>query len=102
MIELCAACGRVLPTECGKQICRTCELTADIKFMEFACPSCGEKLEIFSTYVARYNPHCWDGWPYLNVDLIYHCNKCGNDWDSEYTQEFGDEGQTALKRHYWG
>ena len=103
MTDLCVMCGAVLPTECGKQVCRTCELTAGIKFMDFLrCPACEERLKLYSKQVVKYTPSEWDSYPRLEVDLIYHCESCGCDWDSEYTQEFGDEGQTGLKRHYWG
>ena len=102
MIELCTECGRILTANHKNGVCRTCELTKDVKFMEFTCPDCGEKLTIWFKEVIHYNPHCFDGWPCLNVDLIYHCANCGNDWDSYYSYEFGDESQRALKRHYWG
>lgn len=101
-MELCVMCGRVLPTECGSQVCKTCELTAGIKFMDFLrCPVCGERLELWSKEVIKHIPAKGDQFPYLAIDLIYHC-ECGLDWDSQYTQEFGDEGQTRLTRHYWG
>ena len=102
MVELCTECGRILTANHNNGVCRTCELTKNVHFMEFTCPDCGEKLTIWFKEVIHYNPQCFDAWPYLNVELIYHCANCGNDWDSYYTREFGDEGQTALKRHYWG
>ena len=103
MADLCVMCGAVLPTESGDMVCRTCKLTSGIKFMDFLrCPVCGERLELWSKHVTRYIPAQYDAFPYLEVDLIYHCEGCGCDWDSQYTQEFGDESQTGLKRHYWG
>ena len=103
MSELCVMCGNVLPPESGSQVCRTCELTAGIKFMDFLrCPVCGERLSLWYKHVTRYIPIQYDFFPYLEVDLIYHCDACGCDWDSQYTQEFGDEGQTGLTRHFWG
>ena len=102
MTELCVMCGAILPTEHESMICRTCELTAGIKFMDFLrCPVCGERLQLYSKHIVEYDPGRWDKFPYMVVDLIYHC-ECGCDWDSQYTQEFGDESQTGLKRHYWG
>ena len=103
MTELCVMCGNVLPTESESIVCRDCELTAGIKFMDFLrCPVCGERLKLYSKQVIEHIPGRWDSYPYLVVDLIYHCEECGCDWDSQYTQEFGDEGQTGLKRHFWG
>ena len=102
MTELCVMCGATLPTESGSQVCRTCELTAGLDFMKFRCPECGEMMEVWSKRIVSYTPGRFDSYPYLAVDLIYHCDKCGCDWDSEYTLDFGDVGQTGPKRHYWG
>lgn len=102
MVELCTQCGRILTANHKDGVCRTCQLTENIQFMEFTCPECGEKLTIWFKEVSRYRPSQLGDWPYLHVDLIYHCANCGSDWNSYYTYEFGDESQRALKRHYWG
>lgn len=103
MTELCVMCGNVLPTESGSQVCQTCELTTGIQFMTFKCPECGEDLVIYAKQLLDYvRPDSVEVWPFLRVGLLYHCNCCGCDWSSEYTQEFGDESQTGLKRHFWG
>ncbi len=98
MTDLCVMCGAILPAEYEDMVCRTCRLTAGIKFMKFNCPDCGRPMEVWSKQVVDYS---FDGWSQLKVDLIYHC-ECGKDWDSEYYQEFGDESQSVPKRHYWG
>jgi predicted RNA-binding Zn-ribbon protein involved in translation (DUF1610 family) len=101
-MDFCVKCGQDLPTENGSQVCRDCELTAGISFMKFNCPECGEKLQIYYKHVVEHRDAWWDSFPCTIVDLIYHCDKCGCDWDSKYTGSWGDSGQTALKRHYWG
>ena len=101
MINLCDECGRILPINDTGFICQTCKLTSNINFIKFDCPDCGQPMEVWSKQIVDYCPHSFDGWPTLTVDLIYHC-ECGNDWDSEYRREFGDESQTAPRRHYWG
>lgn len=101
-MDFCVMCGRTLPTECDSQICRTCKLTAGINFMEFTCPECGEKLEIWYKEVVEYRDAAWDSFHYTIVDLIYHCEHCGSDWDSQYQSSWGDSGQSALRRHFWG
>ena len=102
MANLCVMCGAVLPTESGSQVCRDCELTTGIQFMKFKCPECGEELELYYKHVLEHRDTWWDSFHYSIIDLIYHCNKCGCDWDSQYTSSFGSQGQSALKRHYWG
>ena len=103
MMNLCVMCGNTLPTESNSQVCKTCEVTAGIRFMDFLrCPVCGERLKLYSKYLTQYIPAQADSFPYIEVDLIYHCEACHLDWHSQYTQEYGDEGQTGLKRHYWG
>lgn len=101
-MELCVMCGAVLPTENNSQVCRTCELTAGIQFMTFKCPECGEELELYYKHVVEHRDAWWDSFHYSIIDLIYHCDKCGCDWDSQYTSSFGSQGQTSLKRHFWG
>lgn len=102
MVNLCVMCGAVLPTESSRQVCRDCELTAGIQFMKFKCPECGEELELYYKHVLEHRDAVWDSFQYTLIDLIYHCNKCGCDWDSHYTSSWGDSSQTTLKRHYWG
>ena len=101
-MEFCIMCGRTLPTECGSQVCNTCDLTAGMKFMTFKCPECGEKLVIYYKEVVEHRDATWDSFHYTIVDLIYHCHNCGCDWDSRYISSYGDKSQTTLKRHYWG
>jgi predicted RNA-binding Zn-ribbon protein involved in translation (DUF1610 family) len=102
MADLCVMCGRILPDECGSHVCHTCELTAGINFMEFYCPKCGHKMELFYKQVVSYRPGSFDAYPQIVVDLIYHCDQCGCDWDSQCDYEHGDIAQSELKRHFWG
>lgn len=99
----CVMCGATIPDESGSMVCKTCEVTANIKFMDFLrCPVCGERLKLYSKYLTRYIPAQYDSFPYIELDLIYHCEGCYLDWQTQYTQEFGDEGYTGLTRKFWG
>lgn len=103
MGEYCVCCGASMPSESNRHICRTCELTGDIQFMRFDCPECGKPLDIYYKRVNAYEaPLVADQWRHLNVDLIYHCHNCGCDWYSNFIEDWGDQGQSALRRHYWG
>lgn len=93
--------------ECSKGDCSFCAVWAEhwrrkMRYMECNCPECCGKLEIWYENVVESRPGEWDTFPYERVDLIYHCNKCGCDYDSVWTTEWGDTSQTQLKRHYWG
>ena len=102
-MDFCVMCGATLPDECGSQVCRTCEATAGFHFMELNCPECGKPLEIYYKGLIDSRPALdSDEWPYLEVDLIYHCEHCGCDWDSKFVYDWGDISQTKLVRHFWG
>ena len=101
-MDFCVMCGRTLPTECGSQVCRTCELTAGMNFMKFICPCCGKVMEIWYKEVTSYHKSYFNDFPSMEVDLIYHCDGCGCDWDSQCHYEYGNIEQTELKRHFWG
>ena len=101
--KLCIECGHVLPQDYEGAVCETCLLTKNISFIEFTCPECGEKLEIWAKQLLDYvEPQASDEWPRIAVGLLYHCDKCGRDWSSEYVNEWGDSFQSELQRHYWG
>ena len=103
MGDYCVACGRELPTESTSHICRDCKLTADCEFMTWHCPECGKKMEIMYHHVTAYQPPLVENqWRHIEVDLIYHCDHCGCDWDSYYSEDWGDKGQSVPKRHFWG
>jgi hypothetical protein len=34
--------------------------------------------------------------------LIRHCSNCHCDWENEWQTEFGDVGESPLKRKFWG
>jgi len=101
--EYCECCGNILKENEHTRVCNTCRLTAPCIFMDFNCPECGAPLEIYHKCILDHiEPIHPDEWPYLKVGLLYHCKHCGCDWSSEYVYEFGDTGQSKLKRHYWG
>ena len=101
MEDLCVCCGATVPE--GRQICRACELSENHTFMNFVCPECGHKLEIYHKQILDYvMPQFPDEWSYTRIGLMYHCKHCGCDYTSEYVNEFGDVSQSALQRYYWG
>ena len=102
MTELCVMCGNVLPTESESMVCRDCELTAGINFMKFTCPECGEVMEVWYKKVVEHRDATWDSFQYTIIDLIYHCDNCGCDWDSHYQSSWGDFSQSKPTRHFWG
>ena len=105
MTKLCETCGRLLSQAHQGEVCRTCEgtKTHNLKFMGFYCPECDTILKIYHTQLLDYvEPTHSDEWPFVKIGLMYHCPHCGCDYTSEFTYDWGDIGQTELKRHYWG
>ena len=98
---------RLLYSRCGNYFCSNGHMqepTLNVaRELPIKCPECGEDLVIYAKQLLDYvRPDSMEERPFLHVGLLYHCNHCGRDWSSEYTQEFGDESQTGLKRHFWG
>ena len=98
MYEFCVMCGSKVLSESNSQVCRTCELTTGINFETYTCPECGETMTIYYRHVVAHQPDR----NLLEVALIYHCDKCGCDWDNLYTQDWGDKKYSGLTRHFWG
>ena len=93
--------------ECSKGDCSFCPVWATHKrrkerYMQWQCPECGENLEIWYEHTVKSLPKAGGDFPHEQVDLIYHCGKCGSDWDSTWDTQWGDVTQSHLKRHYWG
>lgn len=77
-------------------------MDASSKYMEFNCPECGNALEVWSDEVLELLPEKYDKYRYERRILIRHCIKCHRDWENEWCTEYGDVGETQLKRKYWG
>ena len=72
------------------------------EYMKFNCPECGAPLEVMADYLVEERPAEFDDFKYEKRDLIRHCNKCHSDWQNEWCTEFGDVGESQLKRKFWG
>lgn len=91
MTRLCNKCGRVLPQDNDYIICDSCRWTEGMTFEHHVCPVCGKKLEVWYKNVITFAPT-------MEIELIYHCERCGSDWLSCYL----DDEQTPLQRKFWG
>ena len=72
------------------------------EYMEFNCPECGAKLEVWQDFLVDECPAQFDSFGYERRELIRHCNKCHCDWENEWWTENGDVGESQLKRKFWG
>jgi RNA polymerase subunit RPABC4/transcription elongation factor Spt4 len=104
MYNTCVCCGRVIPE--GSQVCPICVAESfDVPkrlYMEFNCPECGTPLKVLADYLIEERLAMFDSFGYERRDLIRHCNKCHCDWENEWWTEFGDVGESQLRRKFWG
>ena len=101
MDNTCVCCGEIIPE--GTQVCPMCVSSVPKRlYMEFACPECGAPLEVWADYLIKEHPATFDSFGYERRDLIRHCNKCHCDWENEWWTEFGDVGESQLRRKFWG
>jgi hypothetical protein len=94
-MNLCVMCGRSIPDEASYQVCKVCQITADMIFQSFQCPECDHQLEIYAKNITHMEPE-------MHIDLLYHCPYCHQDWLSQYVRTETAEWQTVLRRHFWG
>lgn len=71
------------------------------RYMEFNCPECGAPLEVWSEETLELHEEKGDCFPYECRALIRHCENCGCDWENEWQTEFGDVGESQLRRKFW-
>ena len=103
MENTCVCCGEIIPE--GMQVCYACErLTGQEKrtYMRFNCPECGAPLEVWADSLEKEIPAKFDCFKYEERYLIRHCNKCGRDWENEWSTQWGDVCETQLRRKFWG
>jgi len=72
------------------------------EYIQFDCPECGAPLEVWSEETVELRKAKWDSFPYECRILIRHCSNCHCDWENEWQTEFGDVGESPLKRKFWG
>ena len=72
------------------------------EYMQFNCPECGTHLEVWADYLVEERPAEFDSFKYEKRDIIRHCTNCHLDWENEWWTEYGDVGETALRRKFWG
>ena len=104
MENICVCCGK--KHSGNSQVCRTCVALAfdlpEYTYIGFDCPECGALLEVWSEEVLESRPACGDNFGYERLNLIRHCENCGSDWENEWWTEFGDVGESQLRRKFWG
>ena len=99
MVNTCVCCGDIIPE--GRQVCQSCE-SVQTEYIKFNCPECGAPLEVMADYLIEERQAKFGDFKYERRDLIRHCNKCHRDWENEWWTEFGDVGETRLRRKFWG
>lgn len=72
------------------------------KYMIFNCPECGAKLEVYADYLIAKSAERYNCFGYEQHELIRHCNNCHRDWVNEWETEFGNVGESQLRRKFWG
>lgn len=72
------------------------------EYIKFDCPECGTPLEVFADYLVAKSAARFDYFGYEQRELIRHCNNCHCDWVNEWHTEFGDVGESELRRKFWG
>ena len=104
MENTCICCGEIIPE--GMQVCYACmsevPRVPNRPYMQFNCPECGAKLEVWHDSLEYKNAERFGGFSCEKRHLIRHCNKCGRDWENEWWTEFGDVGESQLRRKFWG
>jgi hypothetical protein len=100
MENTCVCCGEIVPE--GTQVCPMCVASEKCSYMEFDCPECGAPLEVWADYLVAKSDARFDCFGYERRERIRHCNKCHCDWMNEWETEFGDVGETQLRRKFWG
>ena len=104
MENTCVCCGRVIPE--GSQVCPICVAlafnTPNNTYIQFDCPECGAPLQVWSEEVLESKPGSFDSFGYERRALIRHCDRCHRDWENEWETQFGDVGESQLRRKFWG
>lgn len=72
------------------------------EYIQFNCPECGAQLEVLADYLIEETPAHFDSFNHEKRELIRHCNKCHCDWVNEWETQFGDVGESQLRRKFWG
>jgi len=104
MENTCVCCGEIIPE--GMQVCHACMSETPIvpqrPYMQFNCPECGAKLEVWCDALEDETPAKFDSFSYEKRYLIRHCRSCGCDWENEWWTEWGDVGESQLRRKFCG
>lgn len=72
------------------------------EYIKFDCPECGAPLEVWADYLVAKSAARYDSFGYEKRELIRHCNNCHCDWVNEWETQFGDVGESQLRRKFWG
>ena len=71
-------------------------------YMKFNCPECGAQLEVWADYLVAKSSERAGYFGHEKHELIRHCSNCHCDWVNEWEMEFGDVGESQLRRKFWG
>ena len=71
-------------------------------YIKFNCPECGAPLEVWADYLVVKSAERYGYFGHEKHELIRHCENCHSDWVNEWECEFGDVGESELRRKFWG
>ena len=93
--------------ECGNMDCADCGVWKDHaqqrqQYDKWRCEECGEPLEIWLDKLEEECSAEGDGFRYERHYLIWHCTKCGCDYENYWETQWGDIMESKPQRKYWG
>jgi hypothetical protein len=93
--------------ECYMEDCSDCEVWKNRqiqrqKYCTWHCEECGHELEIWLDQIEETRPAEGDGYPYERRHLMWHCTECGCDYENYWETQWGDTGESQIKRKMWG
>lgn len=93
--------------ECSRESCSGCvawdKRQAQRRlYGKWYCEECSNELEIWLDRVEEEHPAEGDGYRYERHHLIWHCTECGCDYENYWETQWGDTGESMIKRKYWG
>ena len=95
-------CGECSNMECGDCVVWIEHQRQHQNYSHWKCEECGNELEIWLDEVEESHPAEGDGFPYERRHLMWHCTECGCDYENYWETQFGDVGESQIKRKYWG
>ena len=93
--------------ECCKLDCADCSVWKDHmrqrqQYGRWCCEECGEPLEIWLDELEEEHPAEGNSFRYERRHLMWHCAKCGRDYENYWETQWGDSVESMPQRKYWG